>query len=417
MYRTIRKVFMNSIKCFLFVLCCPLVFVQCQDKDTGVPYRELTVAEKKLVQSGNSFGFKLFSKVSESSSNQNVFISPLSVSLALGMTINGARNETYDAMRSTLDLAELTQEEINLNYLSLIQLLSGLDRKVIFEIANSIWYRNSLNVQEKFIKDNRTYFDAEVTAIDFGDPGSVGRINRWVGEKTHDKIRSIVDRIDPDLVMLLINAIYFKGTWTYEFKKEDTRDEVFIRADGKTTPCRMMMQSGEFNYHYTDRYHAVDLPYGDGDFSMTILLPHEGTDIDELIRTLDQKELRSITESFLIRSGTVEIPKFKLELKYSLNETLKALGMEPAFIPGAADFSGIDSISGKQLFISSVNHKTFVQVDEEGTEAAAVTSVGISLTDVGEGGFYFRADRPFVFFIRENRSQTVLFIGKVVNPG
>ncbi len=355
--------------------------------------------------------------MNESFSNENVFISPLSVSLALGMTINGARNETYDAMRFTLGLEELTPEEINLNYFSLIQLLRGLDSKVVFEMANSIWYKNSLNVQEKFIKDNRTYFDAEVTAMDFGDAGSVEQINRWVADKTHDKIRSIVERIDPDLVMLLINAIYFKGTWTYEFNKEDTRDEVFIRADGKTAPCRMMMQSGDFNYQYTDRYQAVDLPYGEGDFSMTILLPPDGTDIDEFIRTLDQEVLRSITESFLIRSGTVEIPKFKLELKYSLNETLKALGMEPAFIPGAADFSGIDSISGKQLFISSVNHKTFVQVDEEGTEAAAVTSVGISITSVGEGGFNFRADRPFVFFIRENRSQTVLFIGKVVNPG
>lgn len=404
-----------NIKCFLFVLCSPLIFVQCQDKDTGVSYRELTVAEKRLVRSGNDFGFKLFSKVNESFSNENVFISPLSVSLALGMTINGARNETYDAMRSTLGLEELTQEEINLNYLSLIQLLRGLDRKVIFEIANSIWYRNSLRVQEKFIKDNRTYFDAEITAMDFGDPGSVERINRWVGEKTHDKVRSIVDRLDTDLVMLLINAIYFKGTWTYEFKKENTRDDLF-NGNGKTASCRMMTQSGDFNYLYTALYQAVDLPYGDGDFSMTILLPHEGTDIDELIRTLDQDELRSMTERFLISSGTVEIPKFKLELKYSLNETLKALGMEPAFIPGAADFSGVDSINGKQLFISEVNHKTFVQVDEEGTEAVAVTSVGISVTSVGGGGFHFRADRPFLFFIRENRSGVILFMGKMVEP-
>ncbi len=397
------------------IMCCPLVLLQCQDKEEAATWRDLNMVEKKLVQSSNRFGFRLFSKINESHSDQNIFVSPLSVSFALGMTLQGARNETYEAIRTALDLDGLTQEEINGNYRGLLQLLSGLDRKVIFEIANSIWYRNSLSVQQTFIQDNQTYFDAEITAMDFDDPVSIERINRWVADKTHDKIKNIVDRLDPNLVMLLINAIYFKGTWTYEFGKEDTHDDVFVDKDGKPSACRMMLQSGEFSYLHTDHFQAIELPYGDGDFSMTLLLPHERTDIDRFIGTLDEEALQLIIGRFQPSSGTIEVPKLKLELKYSLNEILMALGMEPAFVPGVADFTGIDSMNGKELFISEVNHKTFVHVDEEGTEAAAVTSVSVGVTSVGGGGFHFRADRPFVFLIRETRSQSVLFIGKIIS--
>lgn len=406
---------MKRIKYLLAVLCCPLLLVQCQDKDNEETYRELTTAEKQLVESGNNFGFTLLQKVNESETDKNVFLSPLSVSIALGMTLNGAREETFDMMRSTLEYEGLTQEEINRNYLSLIRLLQGLDKKVIFEIANSIWYRNELTVQKQFISDNQTYFDAEIAAMDFEDPGSVDRINRWVSDKTHQKIQSIIDKLDPNLVMLLVNAIYFKGTWSYEFEKDKTHDDLFVRGDGSSVPCSMMMQTGSFNYLHTEQYQAVDLPYGDGDFSMTIIRPNDGIGIDELIATFDQSRMQSIISGFNISTGTIEMPKFKLELKYTLNDILKSMGMEIAFIPEMADFSGIDSINGRHLFISEVKHKTFVDVNEEGTEAAAVTSVGVGTTSIGDE-FYFRADRPFLFLIKENRSQTVLFIGKVADP-
>ena len=397
------------------MFCFPFLFVQCQETERGIANRELTATEKQLVESGNNFGFKLLRKVNESEPDKNVFISPLSVSIALGMTLNGAREETFDMMRSTLEYEGLTQEEINRNYLSLIRLLQGLDKKVIFEIANSIWYRNELTVQKQFISDNQTYFDAEIAAMDFEDPGSVDRINRWVSDKTHQKIQSIIDKLDPNLVMLLVNAIYFKGTWSYEFEKDKTHDDLFVRGDGSSVPCSMMMQTGSFNYLHTEQYQAVDLPYGDGDFSMTIIRPNDGIGIDELIATFDQSRMQSIISGFNISTGTIEMPKFKLELKYTLNDILKSMGMEIAFIPEMADFSGIDSINGRHLFISEVKHKTFVDVNEEGTEAAAVTSVGVGTTSIGDE-FYFRADRPFLFLIKENRSQTVLFIGKVADP-
>jgi serpin B len=401
------------MKSVFVILICPWLFVQCQDKDVEMAYRELTVTEKKLVQSGNNFGFKFFKKMNEANTDKNVFLSPLSVSVALGMTLNGAREQTFDAMRSTLEFEGLMQEEINGSYLSLIRLLQGLDKKVVFEIANSIWYRNELNVQKKFIDDNEKNFDAEIAAMDFTDPGSIKRINQWVSDKTHDKIQRIVDSLDPNLVMLLINAIYFKGTWTYEFDKSKTFDDAFTSSDGTKTPCRMMTQEGDFSYLNSELFQAVDLPYGNGEFSMLILLPNSGVSVNNLIATLDQAKLNTITENLRITSGTVEMPKFKQELKYTLNDILAAMGMGVAFTPGAADFSGIDSNIGKYLFISDVTHKTFVEVNEEGTEAAAVTSVGISVTSVGGGGFYFRADHPFVFLIKENRSQTVLFVGKL----
>lgn len=410
-----ENIIMKKAVAILWLMGLGVFIIQCQVDSSGEANRELTITEKHLVQAGNNFGYSLFQKVNESEPG-NLFISPLSVSLALGMTLNGGRGETFDAMRSALGWNELTQDEINRSYRSLIHLMTGLDKRVDFEIANSIWFRNELNVRNDFIETNQNYFDAEVTRMDFNNPASVQRINKWVSDKTHKKIQSIVEELDPSLVMLLINAVYFKATWMYEFDKNKTYDGIFTKSDGTTTSCRMMRQTGSFRFLHKSGYDAVDLPYGDGNFSMTILLPHTAGGMNDLIATLDQNAMVSIAGQFEEVSGTVEIPKFKMELKYTLNDVLQTLGMNIAFIPDAADFSGIDSLNGKHLFISDVKHKTFVEVNEEGTEAAAVTSVGIGLTSVGGGGFLFKADRPFIFLIRENRSQTVLFIGKIASP-
>lgn len=396
--------------------------VQCSNKPVDPPYtppRELTAAEKHVVEADNKFGFKLFREVVKQDKDSNIFISPLSISMALGMTYNGANGATEEAMRNVLELAGLSEQEINESYRSLIDLLTQLDPKVIFEIANSIWYREGFPVKEEFVNINQTYFDAEVAALNFNTPDATKTINGWVDEKTRGKITKIVgDKIDPATVMFLINAIYFKGTWTYEFDEDDTREDWFTLPDGSQIRCQMMGQENEFSYFENDLFQAIDLPYGDEEFSMTIFLPRPGVGIDSLIGEFDQDNWDSWLGSFAKDTGTLYFPKFTLEYKISLKEVLTALGMGIAFDRYQADFSGIAELTELlgNLYIDEVLHKTFIEVNEEGTEAAAVTVVVVGQTSIGPSGFVMRVDRPFVFAIRENHSQTILFMGKIVEP-
>lgn len=214
--------------------------------------------------------------------------------------------------------------------------------------------------------------------------------------------------------MFLINAIYFNGNWTYEFDKEMTQDDLFIRDTGRQVPCKMMIQTNEFQYQENADFQAVDIPYGDGEFRMTILLPKPGQDINTLIAALDMQTWQTWVDGFSADSVTLQLPKFKLEYEIKLNDVLAALGMSIAFLPGQADFTGMYAPGG--LFIDYVKHKTFVEIDEEGTEAAAVTVVAIGETSANPGPKFMRIDRPFLFVIRENDSGTILFIGKIVEP-
>ncbi|MDZ7402462.1 MAG: serpin family protein, partial [candidate division KSB1 bacterium] len=253
--------------------------------------------------------------------------------------------------------------------------------------------------------------DALVSALNFGDPNAKNIINAWVYEHTNGKINKIVEKINWDDVMFLINAIYFKGIWKYQFEEKNTADALFTLPDNSQVPCKMMAQTGEFQYFANDQFQAIDLPYGDELFSMVVILPSASADIDELISELDQNDWNQWLGSFQKEKGTIFLPRFKLEYKLRMNDVLIALGMGVAFSPGA-DFTRMFKPGG--LFISEVNHKTFVEVNEEGTEAAAVTSVVIGRTSTS--GFVMRVDRPFIFAIRENHSGTILFVGKIVNP-
>lgn len=406
---------LKKLRILIFPLSLSVLLVQCERNPVSAKMRPLTSLEKRLVQSGNEFGFRLFREINKGTPGQNVFISPLSVSMALGMTLNGANGSTLEAMQQTLALAGLNNDDINQSYRSLIDLLTTLDTKVLFDIANSIWYKQEYTFEPQFMDLNRTYFDAEVQALDFSDPKSVDTINRWVDEKTRGKIQKILDRIDSRDVMFLINAIYFKGTWTYEFDKKHTEDDLFNLPDGSQKPIKMMAQTGSFPYFQTDDFQAVDLPYGDRAFSMTIILPRPNRDLDSLIAALTPESWDQWMQSFAPATVTVQLPKFKMEYDITLNEVLKALGMGIAFDPMKADFTRMYSPGG--IFISFVRHKTFVQVDEEGTEAAAVTAVGVRATSVGDSGpILVRVDRPFLFAIRERQSGTLLFVGKIVEP-
>ncbi|MFC1483811.1 serpin family protein [Candidatus Neomarinimicrobiota bacterium] len=384
--------------------------------------RDLTSDELELVSSSDQFGLKLFREIVRQQPDTNIFISPLSVSMALGMTANGAATTTLEAMRSTLELGDLTEEESNAAYESLIELLTTADQEVRFDIANSIWYRDQWSFNADFLQRCRDYFEAVIQGIDFSDPAAADIINAWVKENTNGKIEEIVGKpINPFAVMFLINALYYKGTWTYEFDPEGTVDDQFTLSDGSHVPCRMMMQEADLLYHETETFQAIDLPYGDGIFSMTILLPKPGISVDTMITALNPGEWASWISQLDTHGVLVELPRFKFRYELVLNETLNALGMGIAFSNLQADFSRMlveADVTIGNIYIGMVKHKTFVQVDEEGTEAAAVTAVvvGVTSEDPGDGLIHMRIDRPFAFVIRERTSGALLFMGKIVHP-
>lgn len=410
---------MSIKKIFCFLIIVGLGIFRCKTEETEIPAmtntREITVGESQIVESETGFGLELFKTINAVEKDKNIFISPLSISMALGMTLNGANGSTFAAMKSTLQLQGSNLEEINKSYQGLIELLGNLDPKVIFEIANSIWYRQEFTVAREFIDLNKTYFNSQVKPLDFNNPGAPGDINRWVDETTHRKIKQIIDKISPEAVMFLINAIYFKGAWTFEFVKDKTVDDVFYLADGAQTPCKMMEQSRDFNYFVTDDFEAIDLLYGAGDFSMMIFLPRLQKNLDSLIAEFNKENWSLWLKSFTRKPGTIQLPKFTVTYETSLNKVLTMMGMEIAFSQTGADFTRIHKDGN--LYISDVKHKTFVEVNEEGTEAAAVTSVEVRVTSIGSpAGFTMRVDRPFVFVIREQQSQSILFIGKIIKP-
>ena len=395
----------------VFVGLCLIGFVACE-KDPEPQAFSLPPEAAELIESGNDFGLELFKNVlSSAESDENVMISPLSVSLALSMAYNGAEGETQTQMGDAMKMSGLSKEQINDVNKALVTALLAHDPSVTLEIANSIWYRDDFTVRSDFIGINQEYYDAEVNALDFSDPGTKDVINGWVADKTHDKILDIVDQISPDSFMFLLNAIYFKGDWKWEFDPKNTYDGEFFVSENETVPVSMMKQKLDLNSLNNELFSSVELPYGKGNWSMFIFLPRYNVELDELVDQLNSENWdRWMSEFSPSEEVDVTIPKFSFEFETSLKDVLIAMGMEKAF-SSSADFSGI--LEGGGLMVSDVRHKTFVEVNEQGTEAAAVTSVEIVLTSIGN---HFTANHPFLFVIAEKSSGSILFSGRFSKP-
>jgi len=411
-----------NVKTLIYLVLAPVLLLgSCQKEPApsqGPKPINLDQKSLQLLQTSNHFAFDIFNEmVSTQESDDNLMISPLSMALALAMTYNGADGDTKEAFENVLHLSGLSVEEINQSYQKLVSALLSVDPKVIMEIANSIWYRDDFFVEDDFININKNYYDAEVTDLDFADPASVDIINQWVSDNTHEKIDKIIDQIDPENVMFLINAVYFKGIWKYQFNKEDTRDEPFYKQNGDLlNNVKTMSFKEKISYTSNDLFQAVELPYGQGNFTMIVLLPKYNVSLDNLVSEMNPVNWENWMESFSNETEVnVYLPKFKVEYEKELKPDLTQLGMGIAF-SGGADFTKINKAGN--LFISSVKHKTFIEVDEEGTEAAAVTSVTISYTSAGggDGSIEFRADHPFIYVIREQTTGAIMFMGKVNEP-
>ena len=413
----------NLLKKVTFYLIIALSFsgvISCEsDSDNGgsgyLPYAEpITLEFEEKLDSDNTFALDLFKTTYGLTKESNIFVSPLSVNMALSMTLNGAKEATLDEMKETLRSKDYSSDQINRYNKSLREALVSVDKSTTLSIANSIWYHNTYAFKNEFISVNKDNYDAEIKAIDFRSSSAVHQINNWVSDKTNKKIPEIIKELTPENVICLINAIYFKGIWREKFDKNRTKDEDFYSEDGVSMgKVKMMSQTHTFPYSEDENCGYLMLPYGNGAFSMIVMLPGEGKTINDVVSNLNSESWNDATFYMDRYEVNLRFPRFKAECSYEMHKTiLPEMGMVTPF-SDEADFSGMTG--NKLVKISKVIHKTFVEVNEEGTEAAAVTSVVGDVTAGPPPGTIidYVVNKPFVFAIRENSTGAILFIGKI----
>jgi serpin B len=377
---------------------------------------ELTEAEWQLVQKNNLFAFDLLRTVSKNEKKENnILISPLSATLALAMLNNGAGGLTHEEIQSVLGYGDITCDEMNGYFQKMLEAMQKIDPLTTFKSANSIWIEQQFPVLAPFIEVNKGYYAAEIRNEDFADPATVGLINNWCSDNTEGKIPEIIKNIPPATVMYLINALYFNATWTVPFDKAQTKDEPFYNLNGNTPSIPTMNNELHIYCSRGDDFTLAELRYGNEAFSMVFLLPDEGVSLSSVVEKLDAQTWSSSISQMTLRKIPIKIPRFKIEYKRELNDDLKEIGMQSMFTN--ADFSLINPTNG--LSVSMVLQKTFAEINEEGSEAAAisvvgmVTSPGFDPPQVEINEFY--VNRPFLYFIKEHSTGTIFFTGEMRN--
>lgn len=403
----------------LYLLCylLPVLAAVTSCKKSNVPVSRgedlvLTAAEQQKADADNVFTLKMLKQLAtDPAQNKNLIFSPLSISIAIAMTSNGSNGQTLEDIRKTMEFQDFTEAQINSYYNKIITKLPVLDPLANVKLANSIWYVNGFNVLPAFLQTNREDYKATAEALDFASPAAKDKINNWVSDNTNGKINKMIEEIPGDIIMYLINALYFKSSWKYPFDKSKTVKKTFLTADKSNVQADFMNGKVTLKAAHHSNVSIYELPYGNDKYSMLILLPVAGRSVTEMISTLDAATWKTWTGNLEAQTTEVSMPKFKFSYKTELKEALGAMGMERAFSPGA-DFSRIQAGGG--LRISEVKHKALIEVNEEGTEAAAVTVVGMGLTSAGPA--VADINRPFLFAVREMKTGLILFSGVVNNP-
>lgn len=380
----------------------------------GMPTVKADTIGDEVVEANSSFAFDILRAVYEKDTKGNVFLSPASISMALAMTWNGAKDKTRMEMSETLKFGTINYMIINGGFSYLVNLLNSDTDGITTDLANSIWIKEGFTVLDTFKKINSDYFAAQIEELDFSRDDASDIINGWVEENTKGLIDSIVDdNIDPATVMFLINTIYFKGNWQVEFDSAKTYETEFYSNGVSVGKVDMMSAKRDTLFFDSGEYKIISLPYGEGGMYMDLILPDENSSMDVFINQFDYDEYADALSNVSKRNDVVvAIPKFKTEYELSIKDALISLGMKEAFT-GAADFTGMNE--GGNIFISDVKHKTYIDVNEKGTEAAAVTSVEMKLTSV-MNPIEFIANRPFLYTIREAESGSILFTGVYDTP-
>lgn len=407
---------------FLFILTTMMVLMGCTSEDSpnASPKKrvdiELSRSEKVMVNENVDFSFRFFQQVNQSAANTpNLMVSPFSVSMALAMLANGADGNTLAEIKDVLGFSEANLDEMNSYFQRMTQALLDLDNTTKLDIANSIWVDNDITVYESFKKVNEDMYGAKVGNIDFSNTQeAIQTINEWCTLQTDGLIKKPVGNLSPDVRMMLLNALYFKGVWNKnnKFKKENTATEDFTNADGNVVKVQMMNMEEDLSFAYSDHFYMAHFPYGNNAFRMTVYLPVEGVDLDDALKTLTYENQQQWDMTWDRRTLIVKFPKFEISTTRDLKDDMQVLGMKDAFDYLSADFS---SLSSESLLLGLLKQNTYIKVDEEGTEAAAATQGGgnIMAGPPQSGPVPFYMNRPFAFTISEMSTGAVLFMGKI----
>ncbi|WP_373727517.1 serpin family protein [Bacteroides heparinolyticus] len=400
----------------LSLLC---IFAACQNDENSTPQSQprkditLTRAEQEMLDKGNDFAFRFFNQVCKTENEKpNLFVSPLSATLCLSMVANGAAGNTLEEMKTALGFSDYSLEEMNNYNQKLVSALLDLDNTTRLGIANSIWIKRGFGVHDDFVNVNKKIYDAQVQELDFSSPKAVDIINNWCAEKTNNCITEVLKEIPEAARLYLLNALYFKGNWTSRFSKADTAPEQFTNGDGSKSTVQMMnMNEGHFNYGKNEYFSIAEFPYGNEAFSMAVLLPAEGKSLEECLPQLTKGHWQEWSIYLSGATLDVKLPRFELKYNKELKADMMAMGMKDAFNGIVADFS---KMSASALFVGLLKQCAYVKVDEEGTEAAAVTVAEMLKTSIGPDVAHpFHVNRPFVFLIKEKSTGVILFMGKV----
>jgi serine protease inhibitor len=384
---------------------------RCADDNVGPTTNPVEISSQ-IADRTTDFAFSFFDKIQATQpSSENVFVSPISVHMALGMLLNGAEGETASQIKEALKAEGISQADLNDTYQALLNGLPEADPKVELGLANSVWYRNTFQVQDNFLNVLRQSFDAKVEGLNFSSPTAKDQINTWASNQTNGRIKKVIDQIQEQDVLFLLNALYFKGDWKYQFDAEKTSDAPFYLANGQTKTVKMMRIKEKFKAAVKNNYAAVQLPYANGQYNLTLLIPSQETGVNEVIEGMTASAWQDLQNSMNEAQVEVGLPRFTLDYEIKLNDVLKAMGMTRAF----TDDAQLDKINPNEpLYVSLVKQNTYLGIDEKGTEAAAVTTVGVGVTSVGPDPYV--CDHPFVLLISEKTSNTILFMGRIMNP-
>ena len=409
----------RSMKRFAWLFAAMLVLVpgSCNELDPeggNNPYTSISLTTKQTgyVQAGTAFAWKFIDQVDEHARKEKEkewFVSPLSLQIALGMLLNGAQNETAAEICRTLGYNEGETAEINAWCKLMLEQLPKVDKKTDLALADAIFYNKKLTLKGPFRNDVTSWYDAQLEALDFSKTkASADVINKWCDKQTKGMIPHVLDEVSPTALAYLVNALYFKSEWAEKFPKGNTQNETFTDEAGQKSQVKMMKLAGkEFNYGETDLCQIVNLPYGNGNFAMTVFLPKSGHTVSELTAEM----AKGVLPRFF---GSAEVdlwlPRFETKYHIQLNGILCQLGMPSAFNPGKADFL---AMSDQASYVDFVQQDAIVKVDEEGTEAAAVTVIGVEFAAAAPPTkAVFHADHPFLYLITETSTGAVLFAGK-----
>jgi len=416
--RTFYLLAMNKILKIskLFIVSVGLMAFGCNDDSVDSrpdPVRPVVIPER-ISAGTNDFAFDFFKNLQQvENSDKNLFVSPLSLHIALGMLLNGAENETASEILKTLKMEGVSQADLNNAYKTLLNDMPAADSKVTLGLANSVWYRNTVQVETDFKNVLNQSFNAEITGLEF-NKAALDKINQWASDKTNGKIKKVLDEIKEDEVMFLLNTLHFKGDWTTKFDAKNTLDQTFHLQTGTDKKVKMMYAKSDFALSGSEKYTAVKLPYGNGQFEMTVLLPRDQNSITEILNSFTSAQWSKIKSDTAKIGINLGLPRFTLEYSKRLNDALKSMGMPKAF-SDLAEFGKM--IKTMPIKVGFVKQDTYLGIDEKGTEAAAVTTIAmVELSSNPKEPQNVIFDRPFGIIISEKTSNTILFMGRIMNP-